>query len=150
MARRRSGRKKTPSRATPRTVATKVEQSFSYRRGPLPPAAELERIEQIAPGSVETLVKLLVDQSAHRRDLEQHVVRNDIWLSRFGLACAFVLGLTTIGGAVYLLSIDQSIQGFGVLVGGLAALVGVFIKGARTRSKERIAKYGVDYERNDT
>ena len=95
-------------------------------------------------------MKLLVDQSAHRRDLEQHVVRNDIWLSRFGLACAFVLGLTTIGGAVYLLSIDQSIQGFGVLVGGLAALVGVFIKGARTRSKERIAKYGVDYERNNT
>jgi len=61
-----------------------------------------------------------------------------------------VLGLSTSGGAVYLLAIDQSIQGFSVLVGGLAALVGVFIKGARTRSKERVAKYGVDYKGNDT
>ena len=53
-----------------------------------------------------------------------------------------MLGLAIVGGAVYLLAIDQSIQGFGVLVGGLAALVGVFIQGARTRSKERISKYG--------
>ncbi|MDE0024954.1 MAG: hypothetical protein OXP69_11135 [Spirochaetaceae bacterium] len=52
--------------------------------------------------------------------------------------------------STYLLAIDQSIQGFSVLVGGLAALVGVFIKGARTRSKERVAKYGVDYKGNDT
>lgn len=108
----------------------------------MPPAAELERIEQIAPGSVHTLVQMVVDQAAHRQDLEKRVIGNDIWLSRIGLAWAFVLGLAIVGGAVYLLGVDQSIQGFSVLVGGIATLVGVFIHGARTRSKERMSKYG--------
>ena len=46
-----------------------------------------------------------------------------------GQACAFILGMTGIGGGIYLLANDKETGGLAAIITTLVALVGAFIAG---------------------
>ncbi len=87
------------------------------------------------------------DQGAHRRSLEKKVINGDNVRSILGIVCGFIIGMGTIGGAIYLLSLGINAGGLLLGLGGLTSLVGVFIYGSQLRKKERLNKYGTRRER---
>lgn len=80
---------------------------------------------------------LPANSSRWRRDEEEHRRRVEIGLLRVtqgGLVCAFVMGMTLILGAIYLLHEGQELGGLSTLVAAITGLVGAFIFAKRTRS----------------
>jgi uncharacterized membrane protein len=110
--------------------------------GPLPPPAMLEQYNRVFPGCAERIIKMAEDQGRHRQGLEQAVVQSKIANERRGQVFAFVIGLTGILGAVYLVAIGRSLAGFGVFVGSLGSLIGVFIVAYRKQAQELPKKRG--------
>jgi uncharacterized membrane protein len=101
----------------------KLATAEYYTAGPLPPAAELERIERLAPGATERIIAMVEKQQEHRTQWENKAReahseerrRAQLYALVFalcGLATALVFGIlnqptaatvigsTTIGGVV--------------------------------------------------
>ena len=76
----------------------------------------LQQYNQVFPGCAERIIKMAEDQGRHRQGLEQAVVQSKIGNERRGQWFAFVLGMTGILGAIYLVAIGRNLAGFGVFV----------------------------------
>ncbi|HAS84835.1 MAG TPA: hypothetical protein DCS23_02030 [Candidatus Yonathbacteria bacterium] len=112
-------------------------QSFS---GPLPHPDILRKFEEVVPGSAERIIKMAEDQSAHRKDLEQKVISSDIARSKWGQILGFVIAVAGLVVSAIISIYGNAIAGGIIGVGTLASLVGVFMYGSTTRSKEREVK----------
>ena len=108
--------------------------------GPIPPPDILERYNVVHPGASGIILEAFQKQSDHRRNLESIVIRQGARDSLLGLIFAFILGLSTVMGAV--ICILNEHQTAGTLLGGvgLTSLVGTFIYGTRSRRQERETK----------
>ncbi|PIR57291.1 MAG: hypothetical protein COU72_01710 [Parcubacteria group bacterium CG10_big_fil_rev_8_21_14_0_10_41_35] len=80
------------------------------------------------------------DQSAHRKDLEQKVISSDIARSKWGQILGFVIAVAGLVVSAIISIYGNAIAGGIIGVGTLASLVGVFMYGSTTRSKEREVK----------
>lgn len=76
------------------------------------------------------------DQLRHRQALEKSVIESKIRNERLGQWFAFILGITGIIGAVYLVAIDKPLAGFGVFLGSLGGLVSAFLIAQRRQARE--------------
>lgn len=112
-------------------------QSFS---GPLPPPEILRKFDEVVPGAAERIIKMAEEQSAHRRDLEKKVIESDVNRSKWGQILGFAIAITGLAASALIAIYGNAIAGSIIGVGTLASLVGVFMYGATTRSKERDAK----------
>ena len=112
-------------------------QSFS---GPLPHPDILRKFEEVVPGSAERIIKMAEEQSAHRKDLEQKVISSDIARSKWGQILGFVIAISGLVVSTLVSIYGNAIAGGIIGVGTLASLVGVFMYGSTTRSKEREIK----------
>lgn len=120
-----------------RGVVVRQMQTFS---GPLPHPDILKRFDEVVPGAAQRILAMAEEQSAHRRNLEKKVIDSDIARSKWGQIlgfCIAIAGLVVSG----LIAIYGSALAGGIIgIGTLASLVGVFMYGAQTRSKERMEK----------
>lgn len=121
---------------------SKQNNSVSVRRtelyaGPLPHPSMLEKFEQIIPGSADRILKQAEAQTQHRINMESKVVAADIFKSYLGLIFGFIIGLSGIGGGIYLATLGFDV--FGPLLSGgtLVTIVTAFIYGTRSRKQER-------------
>lgn len=112
-------------------------QSFS---GPLPHPDVLRKFEEVVPGAAERIIKMAEEQSAHRKDLEQKVISSDIARSKWGQILGFVIAISGLIVSAVISIYGNAIAGGIIGVGTLASLVGVFMYGSTTRSKEREVK----------
>jgi len=71
----------------------------------------LEAYNRVFPNCAEIIVKMAVDQSTHRQDLERTVVRGNVLAERMGQVFAFIPGLIAIGVGVYLIATRQECAG---------------------------------------
>lgn len=132
-----------------------IEESFSERSptyrdpqliaasmysGPLPSPQVLKAYGLVQPGLDVKIVDLLIGQTTHRQKLESTVIIGDGNRAWAGIACAFVLSLTTILGGIYLVDKGNKLAGTVISVGSLASLSGVFIYGTNQRKDERRKK----------
>ncbi len=101
--------------------------------GPLPHPSILAQYEKVVPGAAERIIKMAENQSAHRRDLESIVIRNDVTNSRLGMIFGFVLGLIGLSLPAFV----KTNSATWVSIASLASLVGVFITGTYKRNQER-------------
>lgn len=106
---------------------------------PVPPPEELEKYRQVLPDSPERILKMAEKQAEHRQYCEKRMVRAHSRNSTMGVVFAFLLGLTAIGGGIYLISIGQETTGLTSLISGVVSLVGVFIYGARKQPESGTA-----------
>ena len=60
--------KNTPAKKNPPKELSNIEMRYE---GPLPPGAELQKYEQLAPGAAETIISNFLHESQHRRDMER-------------------------------------------------------------------------------
>jgi uncharacterized membrane protein len=125
---------------------SKQNTSVSIRRaelyaGPLPHPTMLEKFEQILPGSADRILKQAEAQTQHRILMESKVVSADIIKSYMGISFGFMLGLSGIGGGIYLATLGFDVFGPILSSGSLVTLVGAFIYGTRSRKQEREKRF---------
>lgn len=131
---------KTPQRPNnSQQIATKgaIHASFS---GPIPPPALLQKYDSIVPGAAERILKMAELQSSHRRELEKTVITSGIALSKWGQVLGFIIAIFGLCVAAFVAVYGNAFAGGAIGVGTLASLVGVFMYGSKTRSKERREK----------
>jgi hypothetical protein len=106
----------------------------------LPTPKELKEYEELLPGITERFFSAFEKQQEHRFGLEKNAVFTGSKRTLQGQIFAFILGLVTIVGGLFLLFQGKDIQGYSLLVGTVATLAGVFIYGKKQNKKERIEK----------
>lgn len=124
------------------------EVVFMARSSFLPPPKELKEYEEILPGITDRLLSSFEKQQEHRFALEKNTVFTGSKQTLRGQILAFILGLITVIGGLYLISQGKDIQGYRLLIGTAATLVSVFIYGKHQNKKERIEKARLNPEKN--
>ena len=100
----------------------------SYR-GPLPPASELLRYDEVLPGLAERIISSWESETLHRRSLEQQDASVATKLLLRGQLLAASLATLFFGGSVYLMSTGRGVAGMAVVIAEIVALVAVFVIG---------------------
>lgn len=107
----------------------------------LPPADELERLEILQPGAIQWYMRLAEAEAKDRRMRQARVLElqsRQLWFngigSLAGLVFAGTIGLVAVGGGIYAMAngLVTDFAGAGTALGGLAALVGVYVYGKRS------------------
>lgn len=116
-------------------LGVSIERSTSFS-GPLPPPALLQEYSEIVKDGAERIFQMTEQQSAHRKQLEDHAIREELMQSRRGQGFGFILGtLGLVLATILALMGKETIAGiFGTTT--IVALVTVFVIGKKTQSKE--------------
>ena len=119
---------------------TRRELMAAAYSGPIPPAEQLKQYEEICEGAADRILAMAETQSLHRQSIESSVIKSNTRNSLLGIIFAFILGLSTIWGGVFLAY--NGLPWPGALLGsaGLIGLVSVFIYGTRSNREERNSK----------
>jgi uncharacterized membrane protein len=127
-----------PGTPSPRVVAH--HQTITTFSGPLPPPEILAKYNEVAPNGADRILSMAEGQSAHRQRLETWSVIGGTILSYVGVFCALIIGLSVLYFSYLIIHEGHVIPGSLMGSGGIAALVGAFIYGTRSRKQERIEK----------
>lgn len=116
-------------------LGVSIERSSSFS-GPLPPPALLKEYSDIVKNGAERIFQMTEKQSAHRMQLEDHAIREELEQSRRGQNFGFALGvLGLILATILALMGHETIAGiFGTTT--IVGLVTVFVVGKRSQKKE--------------
>lgn len=112
-------------------------QQVSLSQGPLPPAEELAKYEEVCKGAADRIIKMAEGQSEHRKAIEKSVVDSANRRANRGLVFAFILALVVLVGGFALILNDYGAAGVGLIVGEAVALSSLFIYGKVDQRKER-------------
>jgi uncharacterized membrane protein len=121
------------------TVVRAQIQAASFS-GPLPPPEILARFDEVVPGAAARIIDMAQKQSDHRMDLEKTTVHGELTRSYLGLGSGTIVSLAMIAGGVYCVMNGHDTAGATIVTANLAAVVGVFVYGTRSRRKEREGK----------
>jgi len=110
-----------------------VQQSFS---GPLPPPETLAKYNDVLPNAAERILAMAESQHQHRQALEYKVVAANVGAQKMGVALGFIVGMTAIGGGIYLAATGKPVSGLTAIISSLTALVGTFVYGRQTQKKD--------------
>ena len=139
--------------ARQRQIVTSVELESveTVWEGPLPPPEEFRRYEETLPGAAERILTMAENQHQHRMNHENSALElekfaletaksnlaKDAARSTWGMALAFILGMTGLGCSTFLAAIDRWEAGLPLGLATIASLVGAFIHSVKTRRDER-------------
>jgi uncharacterized membrane protein len=112
---------------------------LELRAGPLPDPAILREYDELVPGAADRIISMAEQQSEHRRRLEAMVVRAGIRRAYAGATFGLILGMTSIGGGIYLAATGHDLTGFGLVITAVAGLAGVFIH-SRYRGRQELVE----------
>lgn len=112
-----------------------VQKSTTFS-GPLPPPALLKEYSNIIDNGAERIFQMTEKQSAHRIQLEDHAIREELKQSRRGQNFGFALGVLGLILATVLALMGQEVIAgiFGTTT--IVGLVTVFVIGKRAQQKE--------------
>ena len=130
----------TPQAGAKITQIQHSEQSLEIYKGPLPSPEHLAAFEAVYPGTADRILKMAESQIAHRQYLEKKTVDTQASNSVWGMRFAFILGMTTVLGGIYVSSAGSSLVGLATLAVGLSSLVGVFVYGKHANKEELLEK----------
>lgn len=126
-------KKKSPKLPVRQTSITRTQQIFS---GPLPSPEALAKYNQTLPGAADRIISMAEEQSRHRHYMERTIVRHNGAKSYIGMFFGTVIALAAICGGIYLVSIGYEAWGLAPVITALAGLVGVFVYGKVSQTKE--------------
>ena len=102
----------------------RVEASWS---GPLPPPGAMAEYDRIYPGAAQSILEMAHTEQTHRRLLESQDLRHRMWMEKAGLLTGFLICITGILLGGVLVYFSKSLEGFGVFLGSIGALVAAMI-----------------------
>jgi uncharacterized membrane protein len=100
---------------------------FSSYSGPIPPPDLLQRFDEVYPGAAKQILDDFVQESAHRRSMERKVVNAESFKEVCGAIFAGLIGMTGVGGGVWLAHEGRATGGLSTIFATLASLVGVYL-----------------------
>jgi len=104
-----------------------------------PSPEKLKDYESVIPGLAQKMVCHAERQTAHRIEMERKLITSNIRKSYMGLIFGFLIGVTGIGGGMYLTTIGFNVIGIVFSSGTLVSLVMTFIYGSQSkRNKSKI------------
>ena len=109
-------------------VAYRSELVFQESRGPIPSAAEIAGYAQVYPDAPAILFRELQAESAHRRAMEQEIVRGESRRADRGqliAATVFILGLVIGGGLV---ALGHDMAGAAIVGADLVSGAAIFLR----------------------
>ena len=118
-------------RIFPATIELTAASAFA---GPLPPPDLLAKYERALPGLADRIVAMAEAEAEgdHRRALQKRALR----LSELGLAAAFVIAMTALGGGICLVHEGSSREGMGSILLAISSLVLVFLTRGKRHAGE--------------
>jgi uncharacterized membrane protein len=96
--------------------------------------------EKVFPGCAERIVGMAESQLAHRQQLEAAHLAGTLAAERRGQLFGFALGGVAILGGVLLIALDKDVQGLIAILAALGTLLGAFVYGRWSQTKEREQK----------
>ena len=123
------------------TVVKQVSMEAASYTGPIPPPGQLEQYNKVLPGAADRIITMAEQQSAHRHVIEMLTVKANARNSTLGVVSAFILGIGTIAGCVFLVFSGHEWPGAVLGSAGLIGLASVFIYGTRSSRQERLEKH---------
>ncbi len=99
---------------------------FTSYSGPIPPPDLLQRFDEVYPGAAKQILDDFVQESTHRRAMERKVVSAESFKEVFGAVFGGLVGLTGVGGGLWLAHEGRSTGGLGAVFATLASLVGIY------------------------
>lgn len=111
-----------------------ISASRIHYEGPLPPPEMLQAYELITPGFATRILSMAESQSAHRIEIEKHVIPSREKFAGRGQIFAFVLGIFGISCGTYCAINGQPTAGSIIGGGTVVSLASVFLVG---RSKQQ-------------
>ena len=117
-----------------------VTLTASYS-GPLPPAAQFEKYEQVVPGAGARILTMAENQSQHRQELEKRVVIGNLANERLGAIFAFIIAMTGIIAGTFLVATGKSGEGLAAILTPLGGLAAVFFYKTHKSNKELDKKF---------
>lgn len=119
--------KRDPNPQKQGSTVIRTEYSAEHFRGPLPPPETFGSYDKVLPGAAERILRMAEKQQEHRHSMEMRIVRGEIGAEYLGQLFAFLLGVTGMGGGIYLMAIGVSGFGIAAFLAALATLAGAFI-----------------------
>lgn len=112
-----------------------VHKEAHYFNGPIPPAEQLERYNNVIPDGANRIMFMAENQAQHRMECERKVIDNDISNSRLGLILGFILQFSGIVGGI-IVAVTQSMWE-GVLMTVAIIVFGILNFQITKRTRER-------------
>jgi len=124
----------------PKPKREKIIQAFCFSLekihiGPLPDSETLKEYSAIIPNGADRVMKMAEKQLEHRIKQENRVIGGQVFQSGLGQIFAFIICITVILGAIYVISIGKDLIGLAMVLTALASLAYVFIKGKKKQEE---------------
>ena len=119
---------------------TTIVAQTSYS-GPLPPASEMEKYEQICQGAADRIIRMAEKQSEHRQNIEDIAVRASSQRSILGVKYAYQIALAAFLLALFCFYFGHVASGNVIFGTALVSLVSAFIYGTNSNKQEREEKW---------
>jgi uncharacterized membrane protein len=108
-----------------------VRMERRYHRGPLPDPKTLQGYEDVVPGSAKQIINQANAQTDHRMRLERMAIEANLGNSKRGQWFGFIIAMAVVGVGALAVFTGAGLIGLGLILPGLAALVGVFVYSQR-------------------
>ena len=125
-----------PEEVKDEIVKRVVRTEASFYRAPVPPPSTLQGYEDIVKGSAKQILDQSRDQTDHRMGLENRALDASISNAKRGQVFGFVIALAVIGVGAIAIFTGAGAVGLGLILPGLAALVGVFVYSQRQQGQQ--------------
>lgn len=102
-------------------------------RGPLPRPDTLKEFENVLPGSAERILRMAEKEQDHRHRMLKRLIVAETRTAVWGLVFALIVALAFLAAAVWLVSIDHTIEGTLLGTADVVALATVFIIGRQSQ-----------------
>ncbi len=100
--------------------------------GPIPPAEDLDRYNQITPGAADRIIAMAEKEQTHRHNIDGDTTRGFTEYMRRGQWFAFILGAVSFLGGIFLIYTGSAGIGASIFMLSLATLVGAAIWGFKS------------------
>lgn len=121
-----------------KTHSYKIQASkFS---GPIPPPAILAEYDQLIAGGADRILKMAENQAEHRQSLEKSVIKSDNIRAYLGQNFAFIICMTGLCWAGYLILQGHGVEGCTIFGANLVSMASLFIYGKKIKAKELARK----------
>lgn len=104
--------------------------------GPIPPAAELQKYENIQPGFADRILTMAEKQEAHRQKLETKMLDEGIKSERIGQIFGFIIFSAVLIAGFILTLLNKSVEGVITILGSAGSIIGLFIYGRKSAKQE--------------
>lgn len=109
-------------------VLVRMVKISRYFSGPLPPAEEIKKYEELRPGFVEVFFENFKSQTPHRQYLERLTVTGNVKAQSQGQWMAFILFLICIVGGIWLVATGREIPGAFTAIAGVLGPITLFLR----------------------